>query len=71
MEVYGWVPFTRLVESDDAAALAEILSRNREFMAPTEPERGESFYTVEGQSQIIGVASSRTAFASTATPPDI
>src|SRR5665647_3092126 len=25
-------------------------------MAPTEPDRDESFYTVEGQSQVIGVA---------------
>jgi ribosomal-protein-alanine N-acetyltransferase len=50
------VPFTRLVQRDDAAAIAEILNRNREFMAPTEPDRDESFYTVEGQSQIIGVA---------------
>lgn len=50
------MPFTRLVKRDDAAAIAEILDRNREFMAPTEPDRAESFYTVEGQSQIIGVA---------------
>jgi len=50
------VPFTRLVRRDDAAAIAEILHRTREFMAPTEPDRDESFYTVEGQSQVIGVA---------------
>jgi len=50
------VPFTRLIQRDDAAAIAEILNRSREFMAPTEPARDESFYTVEGQLQIIGVA---------------
>ena len=50
------MPFTRLIQRDDAAAIAEILSRNREFMAPTEPDRDESFYTVEGQLQFIGVA---------------
>jgi ribosomal-protein-alanine N-acetyltransferase len=50
------VPFTRLVRGDDAAALAEILVRNREFMAPSEPHRDESFYTVEGQLQVIAAA---------------
>jgi ribosomal-protein-alanine N-acetyltransferase len=50
------VPFTRVVQRDDAAVLAEILKRSREFMAPTAPYRDESFYTVEGQLQIIGVA---------------
>ncbi len=53
---YGGVPFTRLVDLDDAGALAEILVRNREFMAPTSPEREEDFYTVEGQAQVIGTA---------------
>ena len=53
----GWlVPFTRLVRRDDAAALAEILNRSREFMASTEPDRNESSYTVEGQLQSIEVA---------------
>jgi len=50
------VPFTRLIQRDDAAAIAEILNRSRELMAPTEPARDESFYTVAGQLQIIGVA---------------
>jgi ribosomal-protein-alanine N-acetyltransferase len=50
------VPFTRLVRGDDAAALAAILNRSRDFMAPAEPDRDESFYTVEGQSQTIAVA---------------
>lgn len=36
--------------------MAEILTRNREFMAPTEPARDESFYTAEGQLQFIAVA---------------
>jgi len=50
------VPFTRLVRRDDAAAIVEILNRSRELMAPTEPDRNESFYTVDGQLQVIGVA---------------
>lgn len=50
------MPFTRLVRRDDAAAISEILNRNRELMAPTEPERDERFYTVEGQLRTIGVA---------------
>ena len=50
------MPFTRLVRRDDAAAIVEILNRSRELMAPTEPDRNESFYTVDGQLQVIGVA---------------
>lgn len=50
------MPFTGLIQRDDAAAIAEIPNRSREFMAPTEPDQDESFYTVEGQLQIIGVA---------------
>ena len=50
------MPFTRLIQRSDAVAIAEILNRNREFMASTEPDRDDSFYTVEGQLQVIGVA---------------
>lgn len=53
---YDGVPFTRLVRPGDAVAIADVLNRNRELMAPTAPDRDESFYTIDGQLQIIGVA---------------
>jgi [ribosomal protein S5]-alanine N-acetyltransferase len=34
---------------DDAGELAARLVENRDFLAPFEPDRGERFYTVEGQ----------------------
>lgn len=39
---------------DDAAEMAELFTRNRAFLAPYEPPREESFYTVAGQEQVIG-----------------
>jgi [ribosomal protein S5]-alanine N-acetyltransferase len=33
----------------DAEELARLLAANRDFLAPFEPERPESFYTVRGQ----------------------
>jgi [ribosomal protein S5]-alanine N-acetyltransferase len=38
-------PFT----ADDAGELAALLVENRGFLAPFEPDRGEGFYTLEGQ----------------------
>ncbi len=40
---------TRLVRLEDAPALAELVRVNREFMAPWEPERDESYFTADGQ----------------------
>ncbi|MFE2287300.1 GNAT family N-acetyltransferase [Streptomyces sp. NPDC059443] len=37
----------------DAAGLAEVLDRNRAYMAPYEPDRSEWFYTEAGQSARI------------------
>ncbi|MFG2665761.1 GNAT family N-acetyltransferase [Streptomyces sp. NPDC048387] len=34
---------------EDAAGLADVLKRNRAFMAPYEPSRPEAFYTEAGQ----------------------
>ncbi|MEV7728314.1 GNAT family protein [Streptomyces sp. NPDC087917] len=39
----------RVVAVEDAAALADVLTRNRAFMAPYEPARTEAFYTEAGQ----------------------
>lgn len=44
---------TRLITVADAPALAALLHTNREFLAPWEPERAESYYTADGQRQII------------------
>jgi ribosomal-protein-alanine N-acetyltransferase len=40
---------TRLIDLDDAAALADVLRANREFMTPWEPVRTEEYFTVAGQ----------------------
>ena len=39
----------RPLTADDAGELAALLVENRAFLAPFEPDRGERFYTVEGQ----------------------
>lgn len=45
---------TRLVSPDDAPALAQLCVSNRDFMAPYEPDRAESYFTEAGQSALIG-----------------
>ncbi len=42
-------PATRLLTLDDAPLLAELLRRDREFLAPWEPVRTEEWFTEEGQ----------------------
>jgi ribosomal-protein-alanine N-acetyltransferase len=44
---------TRLVTLDDVPVLAALLRRNRAFLAPWEPLRGEDYFTVEGQRDIV------------------
>ncbi|MGA9859223.1 MAG: GNAT family N-acetyltransferase [Solirubrobacteraceae bacterium] len=44
---------TRLVRLDDAPRLAALLVANREFLAPWEPIRPESFFTADGQRRVI------------------
>jgi ribosomal-protein-alanine N-acetyltransferase len=39
----------RPLTADDADELAALLVENRAFLAPFEPDRGERFYTAEGQ----------------------
>ncbi|RKT04959.1 [SSU ribosomal protein S5P]-alanine acetyltransferase [Streptomyces sp. 3211.6] len=60
---------------EDAAGLADVLTRNRAYMAPYEPRRPEAFYTEAGQrDRIEGMLEERDAgrlvpyvFAETAT----
>lgn len=44
---------TRLVETGDAAALAGLVARNRDFLAPWEPVRPESYFTLAGQRGVV------------------
>jgi ribosomal-protein-alanine N-acetyltransferase len=43
----------RPLASEDAGELAALLVENREFLAPSSPERPERFFTVEGQRERI------------------
>jgi [ribosomal protein S5]-alanine N-acetyltransferase len=43
----------RVVTEDDAEALADLLTRNRAFLAPWDPVREDAYFTVEGQRQVI------------------
>lgn len=47
------MPVTRLITTGDAEALAALLTRNREFLEPWEPEHDDSYYTVDRQRAII------------------
>lgn len=44
---------TRLVSLDDVPLLGELLRLNRDFLAPWEPIRGDSYFTVDGQRAAI------------------
>lgn len=44
---------TRLIRLDDAPALAGLVTRNRDFLAPWEPARDEAYFTVEVQRELI------------------
>jgi [ribosomal protein S5]-alanine N-acetyltransferase len=43
----------RLVTVGDAPVLAELLTANREFVAPWQPTRAEEFFTTDGQAEAI------------------
>ncbi|BCJ32651.1 ribosomal-protein-alanine acetyltransferase [Actinocatenispora thailandica] len=47
------MPSTRLVGTDDAAALADLVVRNRDFLAPWMPLRAPEFFTEAGQRAMI------------------
>jgi ribosomal-protein-alanine N-acetyltransferase len=52
---------SRLIRDEDAQALADLLTRNREFLAPWDPIRPEGFSTVNGQRDDIEAALGRHA----------
>lgn len=47
---------TRLIRSEDAQILADLLSANRDFLAPWEPVRADPYFTVDGQRAIVDAA---------------
>jgi [ribosomal protein S5]-alanine N-acetyltransferase len=52
---------TRLVTLDDVPALAALQRKNRAFLAPYEPVRDESFFTEDGQREVVRTALERHA----------
>lgn len=46
----------RPLEAGDADRLAELVVRSREFLAPWEPVRPDSYFTVEGQGAAVAQA---------------
>jgi ribosomal-protein-alanine N-acetyltransferase len=50
---------TRLIDREDAQALAALVRKNRAFLAPWEPLRDDSYYTVTGQREQIEEALAR------------
>jgi ribosomal-protein-alanine N-acetyltransferase len=49
----------RLVQPTDADALADLQTRNREFLAPWDPLRPDEYFTVAGQRSDIETALAR------------
>lgn len=49
----------RLIALDDAAALAAVQRRSRQFLAPWEPIRADAYFTAEGQQADISAALGR------------
>ena len=47
------VRVTRPLSLDDAPALSALLSDNRAFLAPWMPQRGEEWFTVQGQRRVV------------------
>src|SRR5690606_20318077 len=55
----GMPPRTRLVTPEDAGVIAELQTRNRAFLAPWEPVREDTYFTVVGQRADITTALGR------------
>ena len=51
----------RLLEAADAAVLADVVQRNRGFLAPWEPVRPDSYFTLAGQEAAIAESLARCA----------
>jgi ribosomal-protein-alanine N-acetyltransferase len=47
------VNLIRPLQPDDAERLAEILAASRAFLAPFEPHRPESYFTLSGQREVV------------------
>ncbi len=47
---------TRLLTVNDAPVLSELLRHNRGFLAPWQPLRPDSFYTLKGQQESVAQA---------------
>lgn len=58
---------TRPLREDDAEVLTALVVRNRAFLAPTDPERGDAWFTAAGQRE--AVETSLAAFAAGTTVP--
>jgi [ribosomal protein S5]-alanine N-acetyltransferase len=52
---------TRLITLDDAPVITELVTASREFLAPWEPGRSESFFSVDGQRATIEAALAKHA----------
>ncbi len=52
---------TRLLEAGDAGVLARLVRENREFLAPWDPVRPESYFTPAGQERVVAEALLRQA----------
>jgi ribosomal-protein-alanine N-acetyltransferase len=50
------VPASRLLVPDDAVVLAELLRANRAFLAPSQPLRGEEYFSDKGQAEMVRIA---------------
>ena len=51
----------RVVAEDDAEVLADVLTRNRNFLAPWDPVRDEAYYTAAGQRDLLARSLRRLA----------
>src|SRR5256885_10896646 len=56
---HRWVSATRLVTLGDVPALTELVRANRDFLAPWEPARNESYFTAAGQRAVVRDALAR------------
>src|SRR4051794_36832024 len=50
------MPVTRLALIEDAQALTDQLTANREFLAPWQPTREESYFSVDTQQALLAEA---------------
>ncbi|MEA5119106.1 MAG: GNAT family protein [Propionicimonas sp.] len=51
----------RQLEPSDAAALTDLICRNRAFLAPWEPAHADSYFTLEGQQEAVELSLAKQA----------